>query len=180
METKPKSLFLNSLNYGLILGVVLIVVSLLYYILDVNLFAPLMAIVNLVVTLAIVIIVMLLGTNAYRDKFLGGKIAFSQCFLSGLIIGLVAFILSTIYSFIFMNYIEPGYVEEATQKLIDTYSSQLTEEQIDDMIGKIEKRMTPGRQIRTSAISGVIISVIISLIVSLFVKKEKYPGEGNV
>jgi hypothetical protein len=104
METTQRSLFVHSLIYGLVMGAVLVVVSLIYYILDVNMFGLGFIFLNLLITLAVVIVVMLMGANAYRDRYLGGKIDFKRCFFIGLIIGLVGFIISTLYSYIFMSF----------------------------------------------------------------------------
>ncbi|HNS17959.1 MAG TPA: DUF4199 domain-containing protein [Bacteroidales bacterium] len=172
METQPRSLLVHSLIYGLILGALLIVVSLIYYILDVNMFGLGFIFLNLFIMLAVVIVVMLLGAKSFRDKYLGGKIDFKQCFFIGLIIGLVGFIISVLYNFIFMSYIEPGMMEESVNQFIEKWGDKMTEEQLDDAINKMQSRLTPASQIRSGATSGIIMSVLFSLIVSLFVKKD--------
>ncbi|MDD5508434.1 MAG: DUF4199 domain-containing protein [Bacteroidales bacterium] len=178
MKTTQRSLVAHSLIYGLILGAVMIVVSLIYYILDVNMFTIGFGILSVVVSLAIVIIVFALGMNSYRDRYLGGKIDFKRCFLIGLIIGLVGFIISAAYNLIFMTYIEPGAMEEGVNKVIEKWGDKMTEEQLDDMISKMQKRMTPSAQIKSSLITGAIISALLSLIVSAFIKKDKTVSEG--
>ncbi|MBP6978524.1 MAG: DUF4199 domain-containing protein [Bacteroidales bacterium] len=176
METKPRSLFVHSLIYGLILGAALVVISLIYYILDINMFGIGFMLLNLLVTLAVVIVVMLLGVNAYRDRYLGGKIDYKRCFFSGLIIGLVGFIISTLYSYIFMAWIEPGMMEENINQFIEKWGDKMTEDQLDTAISKMQK-MTPASQIQRGAISGLIMAVILSLLISLFVKKDKTGSE---
>lgn len=169
---------MHSLIYGLILGAALIVVSLIYYILDVNIFSIGFSILSLVISLTIVIIVLALGMNSYRDRSLSGKIDFKKCFMIGLIIGLVGFIISTAYNLIFMTYIEPNAMEEGINKFIEKWGDRMTAEQLDDTISKMQKRMTPSSQIKTSLISGAIISILLSLIVSAFIKKDKSASEG--
>jgi hypothetical protein len=107
METRIKSLILNSAVYGLVLGAVYIVLSLIYYILSVDIFKPFMAILNLLIQFGILIAAMIIGTNRCRDKYLGGKINFGLAFLSCVIIGFVGFIISGIYGFIFYKYFDP-------------------------------------------------------------------------
>lgn len=169
---------MHSLIYGLILGAAMIVVSLIYYILDVNMFSIGFGILSMLISLAIVIIVFALGMNSYRDRSLGGKIDFKRCFLIGLIIGLVGFIISSAYNLIFMTYIEPGAMEEGINKFIEKWGDKMTEEQLDDTISKMQKRMTPSVQIKSGLITGAVISVILSLIVSAFIKKDKTVSEG--
>lgn len=96
----------------------------------------------------------------------------------GLIIGLVGFIISTAYNLIFMTYIEPNAMEEGINKFIEKWGDRMTAEQLDDTISKMQKRMTPSSQIKTSLISGAIISILLSLIVSAFIKKDKSASEG--
>jgi hypothetical protein len=78
-----------------------------------------------------------------------------------------------------MTFIEPEYMQKGMNKLIETWGSQMTEEQLNTMIERMEKRMTTGKQLSNGIISGLIISVIISLIIGLVVKKEKYPDGEN-
>ncbi len=173
METTKKSLFSSSLYYGLILGAILIVISLLYYILDVDMFNFGFMALSLLVNVAIVIVVMLLGMNAYRDKSLGGEISFSTCFLSGLIMGLIGFVISALYSFVFYKYFEPDLLAESFEKFVEMMENMgLSGEQLDEVIRKSADKFNPEAQLRSQMISGGIIAVIMSLIVSAFVKKQ--------
>ncbi|MCK4677994.1 MAG: DUF4199 domain-containing protein [Bacteroidales bacterium] len=173
METTKKSLFSTSLYYGLILGAILVVISILYYILDVNIFNFVFMVVSLLINAAVVVIVLLLGINTYRDKSLGGEISFSTCFLSGLIMGLIGFVISAIYTFVFYKYFEPDLLAESFEKFVEMMENMgLPEEQLDEIIQKSADKFNPESQLRSSLITGGVIAVIISLIVSAFVKKQ--------
>lgn len=181
METTKKSLFSASLYYGLILGAILVVINLLYYILDVNMFTFIFGALSILVSITVVVIVLLLGINAYRDKSLGGKISFSTCFLSGLIIGLIGFIISAIYSFVFYKYFEPDLLAESFEKFIEMMENMgLSGEQLDEIVQKSADKFNPESQLRSGLISGGVIAVIMSLIVSAFVKKQSNVYEEDI
>ena len=173
METTKKSLFGSSLYYGLILGAILVVINLLYYILDVNMFNFGFAAVSLLISVAVVVLVLLIGINSYRDKSLGGEISFGTCFFSGLIMGLIGFIISALYSFVFYKYFEPDLLAESFEKFVEMMENMgLPDEQLDEVIRRSVDKFNPEAQLRSQMISGGAIAVIMSLIVSAFVKKQ--------
>ena len=173
METTKKSLFSLSLYYGLILGAILVVINLLYYILDVNMFNFGFAAVSLLISVAVVVLVLLIGIKSYRDKSLGGEITFSTCFISGLIMGLIGFVISALYSFVFYKYFEPDLLAESFEKFVEMMENMgLPDEQLDEVIRRSADKFNPEAQLRSQMISGGIIAVIMSLIVSAFVKKQ--------
>ncbi len=174
METKKRSLFVNALYYGLILGAIFIVISLLVYVFDINMFTITFSIFNLLLNIALVIILFILGANAYRDKSLGGKISYIQCFLTMLIIGVVAYILSLIYTYIFLKYWEPNMLSVYHDKAIEMLVKMgLSEEQMERALSRLEGKFTLSKSILTSVKNGAGMTIILSLLVALFVKKDK-------
>jgi len=172
---KQKSLFSNALMYGLYVGLAFIIIFLLYYIFDVNIFKPAFGIVNLLVTMAVFIIGMVIAVKAYRDKYNGNVISFGQAFLSGLIMGIVAYLINALFSYLFFAYIEPGMLEQYIDKFAEMMSGQgLPEDQLNAILDRMESRMTPLKQLSSGLISGAVISLIVSLIVAAAVKKENY------
>jgi hypothetical protein len=177
METNNKSLVINALKYGAILGGILIVISLLYYIFNVNLFSPGMSILSLIINIGVLVVAMILGTNACRDKSLGGKITFLQAFFSCALIGFIALLISGIFSFIFYKFFEPDLLDQYYQKFIETMQNQnIPEEQLDRLIERMAKRFNASGIFKSSLISTPIMSVIVGLIVGLFIKKDTEQG----
>lgn len=173
MEKKPRSLFAHALNYGLILGVIFILVSLIYYILNFNMYSVGFGLIALVVNLAIIIIVYIIGIKAFRDKSLGGKITYGQSFLTGLIIGLIGFIISALFSYIFYRFFEPDLLVQNAHEAIDKWAGKgLPEEQLEMMEKNFLKSAKPVTQLKNGLLGGVIFSVILSLIISIFIKKD--------
>ncbi|MCX6235387.1 MAG: DUF4199 domain-containing protein [Bacteroidetes bacterium] len=179
METNKKSLVVNAIIYGCILGGIYIVITLLYYIFNANLFSTGFSILSLLISIGILVVTMILGTNAYRDKSLGGKITYLPAFLSCALIGFIAFIISGVFSYIFYKFFEPNLMDQYYQKFVESMQNRnIPEEQLNMIIERVGKRFNPDSQFKTSLISAPIISIIVGLIVGLFVKKET--GQGTM
>ncbi len=173
MEIKKKSLLTNALSYGIIAGVILILIGVLYYILDVNIFQFTMMAVSFLVNFGIIIVLMVIGIKAYRDKSLGGKIDYAKSFLSGLLICTFAMVLSGLFNFVFYNYFDPDYMPKMLDNMVEMFENlNMSEEQIDLAIARSEKNMKPINQLISTLYTGPIAGVILSLIVSIFIKKE--------
>jgi hypothetical protein len=182
METRIKSLILNSVVYGLILGAVYVVLSLIYYILSVDIFKPGISILILLIQLAILIAAMIIGTNRCRDKYLQGKINFGLAFLSCVIIGFIGFIISGIYSFIFYKYFDPQLLVQMHDRALEMFQNMpnIPQERMDKIMQRMEKNLTPTGMIISSIKMAVIGSIIFALIISLFIKKEKESAAINI
>jgi Protein of unknown function (DUF4199) len=173
MKLNFNAIFKNALPYGLILGGVFVVLSLLMYIADVNMFSIWFSILNfLVMLIAIPVIMVILGTNNLRVKIMPERrINYLQALLSCFIILFVAFLISTLYSYVFNHWIDPEYLKhniEKAREMLQGYN--LPEEKIDEQVAKMETNMGIGKQIIFSAGVCIVLSLIMALIVR---KKDK-------
>ena len=171
MKTTLPLIFKNSWPYGLILGAISILASLLMYIFDVNMFSISFAIFSFVGFLvAIPATVGVLGCNNLRTKHAADRtIAYLDAVFACLVIFLIGFLLSNLYSYVFNNFIDPGYLKAQMQKLVEMLDKyNLPQEQIDETIAKSEKGFQPVRMLLTS----VITSAVLSLIISIFIRKK--------
>ncbi len=173
------SLNKNALNYGLILGAVLIVLSLIIYIFDLyeNNF------VSSFLSDVIIIIVIILGTKSYRDKQLNGFITYGKSFTSGLLIGFFASIVLAIFTFLFYKYFAPDVINHlsdiAQQKLIDKMP-EITDEQLDQAMAIKQKFMNPGWMSFMTIVGTTLWALVFSLIISAFLKKEDKSLQANL
>jgi len=159
-----------ALIYGAILGFVGILVGVLFYFL--NLTTQTWA---GYVSIAITIAVMAYCLVAYRKEYMGGYASFGQVFLMALVIGIIATILSAIYTYLMYAVIDPGLSEKmqlmAEERIIN--NPRIPESMHGDLLERMEGRFTPGRMIRTALIWGSIGNAIIGLILAAFIKKNK-------
>jgi len=176
MENK-NSLLVESIKAGLIIGAVGIVVFLIEYVADIKPVGFVKPILIGLISLAISIILLVIFLKKFRNG-LGGFISFKDAFLFGLIAFVVAGIVSSLFSFLFMQFFDPGYLKsimEAQKDWMESYlSGKMSDDQIQEQLNKIDKQMNISafRQMLTGLVGTLIFGAIISLIVGAIMKKN--------
>lgn len=166
---KPQSsLFSNALRYGIYTGIAYVVVSLLFYSLDLS-DKPWVGYSSFV----ILIVGIVLGTLAYRDKHSGGFISYGRALASGVLISLVTGVIMGIYSYFFFGFFDPEMMEKMLDMSAENMAKKgMTDEQIDAGLKFTSKFMTPPIIAATSLLSLTFWGTIFSLITSIFIKRE--------
>ncbi len=163
MENK-NIIWRNSMNYGAILGLILILLSVIGYILNMQ-ESSVLGVLNYVVMAILVFI----GSKNLRDKHLGGYIKYGRALGSSFLIGLFGGILLSFYIYVFMKYIDPSILEQmkilTEQKLID---KGIPESQIDMSM----KMISPGMIAFGTIFSFSFWSFLLALIIAFFIRKE--------
>lgn len=170
MEEKPRSVLVNGVYYGLITGTALIVFSLIMFLLDLYLNRA----VNWIGYIFL-IAGMVWGTIEYRKKYSNGFLTYGKAFTSCFWIGVFAGILSSVYLFIFTQFIHPGFINELldqTRAGIMTSSPDMSEEQIEQAVEMSAKFMTPVMMTIWGLVMYAIIAAVAGLILAVFLKKE--------
>ncbi len=161
----------NALTYGLILGGITVVYSLILWVFGLSLNKPL-GYVNIVFTIG----VMFYGTKVYRDKYLDGYMSFGQAFSSNFLIALYAAIIGAVYTFLLFKLIDPGLINTIKETAIEAAMQKnpnISQEQMEQGMSKVGFFMSPAFFGITSLFMGAILAAILGLIVSFFHKKEK-------
>jgi|GEM_PF-73409 len=179
METKSRSLFNNSLIYGLLTAVISIVFSVLTYLFDVSYSSPIMYF-----SFAILLAGMIYGTLTYRNNYLGGYISFGKAFTSGFLIVLIAALVSSIYSYIFLVFIDPTYLDKIIEQAMANAETKmveqgLSEEQMEPGLAMTRKFMSPVIMNVMAIISSALVGGILALIAAAFIKKEDKSFDGQ-
>jgi hypothetical protein len=162
------SLGKNALNYGLILGGISVVYSILLWVLGQFMNKPL-GYVGLLFTIG----VMFYGTKEYRDKHLGGFMTYGKAFTSNFLIGLYSAIIGTIFSFILFKYLDPKLIETIKETAIDTAMQKnpsMSQEQLESSMSFF---MSPIFITISALLGGAFFAAILALLVSIFHKKEQ-------
>lgn len=168
MEEKKQSIGVAALGYGIILGVVVIIFSLLLFVLDVDKQSSLNYL-SYVFVLAGIIIVQI----NYRNKNLGGFISYSKAFTVGFLTMVFYGILMAIFTYIFFVYIDPGAIEELLAASEEGMIERgMSDQDIDQAMTMVEKMQTPVMLTVWALFGNVLIGLILSLITAIFVKKE--------
>ena len=181
MENQLKSLIIQSLKIGAFFGLINIIITLLIYILNVNMMSIGFFIGYLIFSIILTIIFFVYGMKNIRDNYLNGVISFGYKFLTGLIIGIVSGWIAGIIGIILYVYYDPGFIVEQIDELIIKLEDMgLEETVIDKQESDIRKGFTLTGQLKTMFINTPIFTVILSLIVSALVKKEKNSDSDQV
>jgi len=175
MEEKKTSYGKLTLYYGLIVGGLLVLLSLILYISDVGRESYLNSIQYLILLGGII-----WGSKTYRDMYLDGNITYGKSFSVGFMIGLFASILSSIYIFLFFQYFDPGMMTEIlnnTEQNLLKANPNISDADLEMALKYSAKFTTPVMIAVWSFLANVIVSVILSLIVAIFIKRENVQTE---
>lgn len=177
METK-NSLFNSALKSGLILGAISIVVFLIMYVADIKPVGIMTPILIMLIALAVSIIVLVILLKKYRTE-IGGFISFRDAFLYCFLTLVIASLISTLFTLLFIKLIEPDYYKnlmESQRTWWENYlSGKVSEEQMAKTLDDIDAKSADMGSI-TSTIKnfliGAIVNGIIALIVGAIMKKK--------
>ncbi len=168
MEEKPVSLMKSSLTYGIYLGIVSILFSVVLYVLGFT-FEKWVQYASYPITIAAVIWVQI----AYR-KSLGGEMTYGQALGIGLMTVVFASALSAIYTYILFVVIDPSLQEQlrlvTEQRIVE--QGNVPEEQLDTVVEMTAKFQNPPILAVFTLFGGALIGLIISLITGIFTKKN--------
>lgn len=168
----------NAVKYGLFISVITIILTLVFYIFDIEMFNTTAMIGNMVFGLFIIVLIFVVGTKNYREKGLGGKITFGQAFLQGLTIGIIGYLVIAIFQYVFNAWIAPEYGPNQVEGFYNLMESfGLPDEALDQAVEEFKKKMTPIGMAINALQSGAIMSIIVSLIVAASVKKDTTQAE---
>ncbi|OQY03449.1 MAG: hypothetical protein B6I20_05045 [Bacteroidetes bacterium 4572_117] len=167
MENKP-NVWKNALNWGVIVGVVMVIYSLIMYFLDLSL-EKWVGWVSYVLLIGGIVY----STIQYRDNVLGGAISYAQALGFGVLISLFAGIISGVYSYLLMAVIDPELIGKIMEMAQEQMLSQgLTDEQVEQAMEMQKGFMKPGVMALITIPSLTFMGFIFSLITSIFLKKE--------
>lgn len=176
-RSTTKGLLMNALSVGLIISGVFILLTILYYILDINMMSVLSSILMFLVNLVVMITSIIIVMKRFRDKINGGVTTYSKSLFSGWIAGFVGLAISGIFSFLFFHFFAPEYWPEQMARFVEMMSEQgIPQEQLDQITAKINSQFEPLKQLTGTAMNSVLFSGILSLIIAAFIRKgEKIP-----
>lgn len=185
MESKSNLMYKNTLTYGLYLGLILVIYSILLFVLDVMPVGFLKPILLGLTSIIIYVIGIIFSTKKVRAEIYNGEVTYGQAFVIGLLVATAAAIVSTVYSFIQNTLIDSEYFTRimSAQKewtLNFMQSKGVSEDQIDKALSKFDEQIKNYSSIKTTLktlLSSVIFGAIISLITSAFLKKKSNPFE---
>lgn len=157
----------TAMRFGLYTGLILVAISLVMYLTGLS--DPTNTSQRFI-SMAINILVfaggMVLACRAHRDEELGGVMSFGRGFGVSMLVAIAASLISSVYSYIFLKFIDPEVMKKAMDLQMQQMESRgMTDEQIEQASKMMEIFSTPG----FASLSAFIFSVIFALIVALIV-----------
>jgi hypothetical protein len=159
-----------ALTYGLLIGVVLTMVSMGFYLAEAmtSPFASYTAYFAMLVGI-------ILATLSWRKEVMNGYISYGQALGFGCLTFLFTGIVSGIFTFVFFQFIDPGAINtlmQASEEALLKSSPELPDEQLDAALEMQRRFMTPVLLSITIFFSNVLVGCLMSLITSIFLKKK--------
>jgi hypothetical protein len=168
MEQKNTSVFYNALIWGIIIGLVSVIYSVVLYILDLATDRTL-TMLGLIITVAGLVI----ATLNYRNSVRGGFIPFGAAFSFGILVVLFSGVISSVYSYLQMTIIDPGIQDKMMEMAMEKMAEKgMPEDQIDSMMEMSKKFMNPVVLTVSGLFYIALIGTILSLITAAIFKKD--------
>ena len=165
-----------AINYGLIASMALIAISLVSSVLgfsDPTNPNMVMSIVISILSFGIIVAAMVMGISKHRDEDLGGYITFGRAFGLAFVMGLVIAIINTLFTFVYMNYIDPSLLES----IHENFEAQMDQQGIgegDEGYDVAKMFIQPG-MIALFAALGLLIQNTIAALIGAAIGQKKQP-----
>ena len=155
---------------GIYLSIALIAYSLVMFLLDVEQDSPIMYISYIILALGL-----FWSIITFRDKHRGGFIDYKGAFSSGFYTGLFVAIITGIFTFFYVQYIDPDMIQEillkAEEGMLES-NPDMSDEQVEQALSITQSMTSPIMLGVWGFIGNLVVSAILSLIIAIFAKRE--------
>jgi len=171
LNVKNASPFPVALRYGLIGGLIGIVLTLATYLAGMQGTIPtILNIIGTIVSIAIIVY----AIRAHRDNDLGGYISYGRCLGVGVLTSLVMGIIGAISTVILYNFIDPGIMDAMMQPQIEAMEDRgMSDEDIENAMSMMGIFQSPAFLAGAALLVSVIMGLIVSVIAGAVMKKER-------
>ena len=185
-ENPAKEFWKRVMNYGAILGLVIVLVKIILYLLDIQATSVQSNIFLGILFIGLYIIILVYIGKHYRDKFAGGFLSYGHTLrLLTMVIFFGAIIIS-FWEFILVKYIDPelpARVIEETRINLEEFmlNNNVDEEQIERTVSMLDGEVRPPTMgsFITSILWRTFMGFILALILAIFVRREPSIFEEN-
>jgi hypothetical protein len=181
--TKP--LFPSAIKAGVYITIAGMVIFILEYVADIKPVGIMKPILMMLASYAIIITMLVILLKKYRTET-GGFISFGNAFLYCLVAFITSTIITTAFTYIFINYFDPQYMQhmmQAQRDYMENYlSGKVSEEQLSKTLDQIDAQAANANSLLSTLKNmsfGVIFGAIASLIIGASMKKNPSLFEGD-
>lgn len=159
------------LSYGLILGVLSVVLGVVLYVTNAYLNPSFWF---SVVAFLLMVVVIVLGISGYKKEN-GGFLSLTESFKIGLGIALIAAIIAAVWQLLLMKVLEPDYLikmgEMQREQMLQQFP-EMTESQLEEAAAMNEKFSSPWIMMAISIIGNLFFGFLIALVAGLIMKNK--------
>jgi len=164
------------MRYGLMAGLILIVMALVFYVTDLQDYSTgKQNIYSQILSWVIQIGAVILAIKYYKDTN-DGMMSYGQGVVTSLMTGLFMGIVSAIWIYVFFNFIDTGALDlmvDATRENM-MKNNGMTEDQVESAMGITKTLMSPPAMAGLAILFTPIITLVIGLVASAFIKNDQY------
>ena len=172
METQKAKARKFVLNYGLLLGILLVVVGVIMYVTN-NHLSPHWSF--MLITLAIMIAVMTYGIKAFKAEN-GGFLSLGEAIKVAVGMGLIAAIISGLWTVLLATVIEPDYMTQMAdiqrEQMVEQFP-EMSDAQIDNALEMGAPFRSPWINFASALVINMFLGLIIGLIVGLIMRQKR-------
>ncbi len=155
-------------------GLISAVVSIIFQVISGMMGFSTMSFVISLLNFAIGIYILILAVRADRDEQLGGYASFKRIFLLTFSVIMISAVISQVFNFVYMNYINPSAAEaamEAAKAMMEKFN--MPEEALDKAMEEAEKNLKSPMNIVKTSLWSAIVGAIVAAIYGAAMKKER-------
>ena len=176
MKTLHLNFINNTLIYGIIAGLLIIIIRATLYLFDIDLTNNIsFAVINFMYNIIVLSICLYRGTIVYRKKTVSGKLTYRKGLFVCVTISFVTILLVYVYDIIFYVFITPNYLANMIEPQLSAIANNHSIPYIQKMelMHKLQKFLSPFYNTSMNALMSLGISVFLSLIVAVFTVRKR-------
>jgi len=163
------------LRYGSINGGIAIAISLIVYLVDVNMMSISGMLMVYIPMLALGFVMAYMAIQYQRDQLDGGIISYGKALSIGLLVTLLATFISSLWNYVLINHIDPEYVAKLQEQFMSTWGENMPQEALEKTLEGFEKAGDLFEILKNAVISGTIFGLIVGLITAAILKRDPKP-----
>jgi len=158
-----------AIRYALIVGIINIIYSIILYITDLHITSKFLSYVSFL----IIIVGIYLAHKHFKNEN-GGYMSYGQGLGIGTLLSGIVGLLSGIFTFIYMQFIDTGLMERAQEmQIVELEKRGMSEEQIEQALKMAQSFTSPGMMIVWSIVAFLFVGFLFSLIISAITKHTR-------